>query len=134
MESKVFPVHLQISPTKTSFEVDLDPVKGQLLFRGMSYPENAREFFRPVLKWVRQMTVIAGKPLRVVFQVEYFNTSTLRYLYEILELLNRYRNAGNRLDVEYWHASGSEDLLETWRELMDELDMPFRQVEYAGNL
>ncbi|MFO7979132.1 MAG: DUF1987 domain-containing protein [Bacteroidales bacterium] len=118
-----------VEPTKTTFSVLFDFSKGLLHFSGNSYPENAIEFFQPLINKLKNVLKNYHKPLEVVFVVNYFNTSSSKYMFKIMELLDQYKRKGNVVQV-YWHLQpGEEDMLETWHELMDELDMDFTVVE-----
>ncbi len=118
-----------IAPTKTTFAVLFDFSKGLLRFSGNSYPENALEFFQPLINKLKSVLKNYQKPLEVVFEINYFNTSSSKYLFKIMELLDQYKRRGNEVRV-YWHSQqGDEDMLETWQELMEELEMDFSVVK-----
>ena len=118
-----------IEPTKTTFGVEFNFSKGKLRFTGNSYPENAIEFFQPLINKLKAFLKSSRKPLVVVFDVNYFNTSSSKYLFKIMELIDEYKKRGNDVQI-YWHFfDGEEDMLETWRELMNELDLEFSVVE-----
>jgi hypothetical protein len=118
-----------IEPTKTTFGVVFNFSKGKLHFTGNSYPENAIEFFQPLINKLKTYLKSSRKALEVVFEVNYFNTSSSKYLFKIMELIDEYSKRGNEVKI-FWHFfDGEEDMLETWRELMNELDLEFSVVE-----
>ncbi len=119
---------LILAPTKTTFGINFDYLNGVLNFSGTSYPDNAIEFFQPLTDWVKEFTLNEDRPLIVNFNVNYFNTSSSKYLFKILELIDEYKNSGHTVEI-YWHyIEGEEDLLDSWKELVDELDLEYEIV------
>lgn len=116
---------LLVSPTRTSFGIEFLFSQGVLKFTGHSYPENSVEFFQPLLNWVKDLTSFPGKKIRVELRVKYFNTSTSKYLFQIMELLQAYHAKGNELDIIWFSSGNDDDMLDSWREIMHELDLGF---------
>jgi hypothetical protein len=120
---------LIIEPTKTTFFVNFDFSNGIIRFSGNSFPENAIEFFQPLIDKLKLSLRNYKKPLKVIFQVNYFNTSSSKYLFKIMEVLEQHQNKGNEVEVIWHFVEGEEDMLETWSELIGELDLEFKIVE-----
>ena len=119
---------LKINSSKTTFGINTDLENGILEITGTSYPDNAIDFYMPVLDWVKEFTETQNRPLEVIFKVNYYNTSSSKYLFKMLEMLEGYHVKGNVVNVIWHYYDGEEDMLEAWRELIDELNLPF-QVE-----
>lgn len=118
-----------IEPTKTTFAIMFDFSTGILQFSGNSYPENVIEFFLPLIERLKNYLKSCRKPLKVIFRVNYFNTSSSKYLFKIMELLDQHRRKGFEVDIHWHFAEGEEDMLEIWKELMGELDLDFQVVK-----
>ncbi len=118
--------NLIISPTKTTFGVNFNVEKGALDISGTSYPDNAIEFFKPILDWVKEFTETKNDPLLIQFKVNYYNTSSSKYLFKMLEMIENYYKKGNEVDLIWHYYEGEEDMLDTWKELIDELDLPYK--------
>jgi len=117
--------NITISPTKKSFGITCNGEKGIIDITGISYPENAIEFFTPVLDWVKQFTENNNMPLLLQFKVNYYNTSSSKYLFKMLEILEKYYNKGNKVEVKWYYCEGEEDMLESWKEMMEEFKLPY---------
>ncbi len=128
-QSDPFMEDLNIEPTKTTFGVRFHSTNGFMEIKGNSYPENAIEFFQPLLDWVRNFTKANRKPVRLVFKVNYFNTSSSKYIFKLMEIFHEYQKRGNKIEVQWQFFQGQEDMLETWQELMGELDMKYQVVK-----
>jgi predicted membrane GTPase involved in stress response len=96
-----------------------------LQFSGDSYPENAADFFQPLLQWVNNYVRVPHEQTTVEFRLKYFNTSSSRYIFQIMEILHGYQARGNAVKVVWKSQGQDDDMLDTWREIMDELEMPY---------
>ncbi len=118
--------NLIINPTKTTFGVCFNAEKGTLDISGTSYPDNAIEFFKPLLDWVKQYTENMDSALLIQFKVNYYNTSSSKYLFKMLEMVENYFTKGHEVEIIWHYYEGEEDMLDTWKELIEELDLPYR--------
>ncbi len=116
---------LIIEATRTTLGVEFLYSKGVLRLTGDSYPENAADFFLPLLKWVKDYVRVLHEQTTVEFRVKYFNTSSSRYIFQIMEILHAFEARDNAVKVVWISQGQDDDLLETWRELMDELEMAY---------
>jgi hypothetical protein len=120
---------LYIPATKTTFAINFDPDLNLLEFIGKSYPSNALEFFNPLLNWVDNYLSQAGEEtISISFKVSYFNTSSSKYIFEILELFNTYHNEKGNVKVLWHYFEDEDDVLDAWKELAMELDIPYEVI------
>ncbi len=114
---------LVIDPTKTTFGIYFDSKKGNLEIFGNSYPNNPIEFFKPILNWIKEFTKTRNDPITLRFNVNYYNTSSSNYIYKMLEMIESYKKNGNKTEIIYLYYEGEEDMLDSWNEIMDELNL-----------
>ncbi len=81
---------LHITPTEITPEVKFTP-EGDLLIEGRSIPDNAREFYEPVLEWL--LEYVKGNPTQTELKifVDYYNTPSSKmfvYMIDVLVVLN----------------------------------------------
>lgn len=119
------PRDLNIAATPTSFGIEFLFKEGLLRFSGNSYPENAVDFFQPLLNWVVDYLQIPRQQTLVEYRVNYFNTSSSKYLFQIMELINAFHQKGNTVNVVWVSNKENDEMLETWREIMGELEMEY---------
>jgi hypothetical protein len=118
---------LKIDPTDSSFSVDLDTEKGEFIFSGESRPENAPGFFEPILNWLAEFKEELENydknetyKLKVVFNLEYFNSTSTKYIVDIAKILKRIDDLDNvELNTEWHYKEIDEDVEESGRELSD---------------
>ena len=88
MENKI------ISQTIDTPEVILDSQDGKIIFKGVCMPENPNMFFSDIIIWVENyLSSNAGKETLVEFELEYINSMTIKYLFNILSLFKKAKNS-----------------------------------------
>lgn len=111
-----------------------NPEEGLLEISGRSLPEEPIEFYEPILKWVLEYLESFDKPLSIKFWFEYFNTSSAKQIFLILENLDKFYQKGKKIDLK-WYVSASEDPDDSpvIEELVDLIEIPFEVVEVFEN-
>lgn len=79
----------------------LDYRTGMLEIAGESYMEDTYRFYSPVIEWLINY-VKEQKPIIFNFKLNYFNTSTSRFILDILDILKNYKSNGGDVKI-YWH-------------------------------
>jgi len=99
---------------------------GVLKIEGRSIPENAAKFFKPILDWTKEFT--SGE-IRVDIKLEYFNTSSSKFILEMLRLLENNPENKNIL-VNWFYEEGDLDVLESGQYFESIIGIPFKYIEY----
>lgn len=122
----------KLEATKTTFGLDFDSEKGVLHFMGNSYPTNAMEFFKQPVAWLKEyLNTPRELTIKVYFSVQYFNTSSSKYIFNMLELLDNYYNAHGNIDIVWYFDEDDEDIYESWKNLILQLNVPYRIVNVS---
>ena len=116
---------IEIEPTKSSPFVRFDPDDGVMEIGGESYPENSHEFFAPLMAWIAEF--LDYKPGSAVLRVTltYMNTSSTKYMIDILDRLEAAHGAGTPVRVEGYCDADNERTMGTVEELQEDFAMPF---------
>jgi len=115
---------LHIPATTETPEVNLVSDGGLSRIEGKSLPENAFEFYEPVVLWMRQFAQRAKAPLILELKFDYFNSSSGRYLFEILNILEQSRHKQSY--HIYWLCDKDDELMiDKGEELKSLIDIPF---------
>ncbi|MCB2195560.1 MAG: DUF1987 domain-containing protein [Bacteroidetes bacterium] len=99
---------------------------GVLKIEGRSIPEDAAKFFKPLLDWTKEFT--AGE-IRVDIKLEYFNTSSSKFILEMLRLLEN-NPENNNILVNWFYEEGDLDVLESGQYFESIIGIPFKYIEY----
>ena len=120
--------NLFIQAGSSHFGISVDYYAGRIEISGNSYPENPIEFFSPVLEYLKTYLNYRKKSVSLILKINYFNTTSSRYLFKMLQLLAGFRQRGYPLQIIYHHRPGNDDMLESWQEFMQELSLDFEIV------
>ncbi len=99
---------------------------GVLKIEGRSIPEDAARFFKPLLDWTKEFT---SNEIRVDIKLEYFNTSSSKFILEMLRLLENNPDNSNIL-VNWFYEEGDLDVLESGQYFESIIGIPFKYIEY----
>lgn len=122
---------LKIEPGKTTLGVQYDPVNHVLEFSGSSYPSNPAVFFNPLIDWVKNyISSDHNKLITLVFKLKYFNTSSSHFLFKVLEMFSDLDDHKNRFKILYYHETGDDDSLDSWKSLIYDLDLKYEIIPY----
>jgi hypothetical protein len=102
-----------IAATKSTPEIEIIHDDGTLSIRGMSIPENAAEFYAPVMMEVDRLARHSTGTITTVFDLSYFNSSSLKAIYMILARLKEARIMGSTLEVRWVVEDEDEFMLES---------------------
>ncbi|MBN2214935.1 MAG: DUF1987 domain-containing protein [Bacteroidales bacterium] len=107
---------LLIEPTAKTPLIDFS-LSGKLVIAGSSYPENAKEFFDPVINWA---TDLQTESIDLDLVLEYMNTASAKKLLELLKQLESNLRIKN-LTVNWYYDKEDDDTLEAGQILADTL-------------
>lgn len=99
---------------------------GVLKIEGRSIPEDAAKFFKPLLDWTKEFN---ATEIRVDIKLEYFNTSSSKFILEMLRLLENNPDNNNIL-VNWFYEEGDLDVLESGQYFESIIGIPFKYIEY----
>jgi hypothetical protein len=99
------------------------PGNNKLEIIGRSIPENPELIYNRLDNWI---TLHFGKNngLDINFQLEYINSGSSKYLYEILKRLTAYSHAGKRIKMKWLYEEDDEAMLELGEHYRDTAGIP----------
>lgn len=89
---------------------------GLLKLSGRALPENAFDFFNPLIKWVREFSC---EELTIEINLEYFNTAVSKQLHDLLKTIENNQNYQN-INLKWFYEDGDDEILEAG-EIYEEL-------------
>ena len=117
--------YLRIESTKFTPGIVLDPVNQVFEFYGFSLPENATEFYEPVLFWLNQYKAElfnsgqTDAELNVFFKMIYYNSSSLRLLVDIFHVFSDINQKGYNVNLNWYYDGEDPQMAEAGKELGD---------------
>jgi hypothetical protein len=116
---------LEIAITEETPGIYFAPDKGVMKITGRSLPENAHSFFQPIIDWTREMVVHINHEVRFEIQLDYFNSSSGRFLYELLSVIESSSKSRNHLHIVWCVEKDDELMIEKGEELRELLNLHF---------
>ena len=78
---------LEINQTKNSPKINFNPISGEFNIIGKSIPNDPDDFFEPIMNWLQLYQQNPAENTNLNIYLDYFNTSTHKYLLDILTLV-----------------------------------------------
>ena len=119
---------LILEETEDTPEIILDPVEGKFKISKISVPENALDFYRPVLEWIKQYAEEPNIQTVFDFDLEYVNTASSKQIIQIILLLQKVSEKGN-VKVNWYYESIDEDMRALGARYKKLVTVPFDLVE-----
>ncbi|MBN2745945.1 MAG: DUF1987 domain-containing protein [Bacteroidales bacterium] len=120
--------NLIIEGTKQTPSINFNAGSGILEISGRSIPENTFEFFNPVLLWLEAYSQVAGEKTVINVKLEYFNTSSSKYILEIFKRLRSLLNDGKDVNVKWYYEEDDEEMMETGEDYQDVSGLDFEII------
>jgi len=131
---------LNIKETIATPKIDFDIENNIFELQGCSRPEDVRDFYAPVLKWLNDFKDSVNDELRnshkdnpviFKFRFDYFNSSSAKFILDILVLINEAHNEGLNMRIDWYFDENDDDMKEVGEELSEVVDFPFQYVVSA---
>ncbi|GBG13234.1 SURF1-like protein [Novimethylophilus kurashikiensis] len=121
---------LYLARTAHSPEVDFRFSSHELTLTGEAYPENAADFFQPLLSALEgYLRGVDGQEIHINFRLTYFNSAATKMLYSMFELLNETACTSNRVILNWFHDEEDDTILEFGEGVHDDFSaLDFRPV------
>ncbi len=121
---------LNIIATKQSPEIYMSADDGVIKFIGKSRPEDALLFYEPVIDWVKEYANDPQPQTTVIFDLEYFNSSTTKVFKRFFDCFLKIINQGKELVIEWHYQEEDEDMQDVGEELASLYALPFTFMPY----
>ncbi len=119
---------LQIKASQETPEIIFDPQTGLFSITGKSLPEDVKEFYGPVLKWLGEY-VEKPKPETILkVKMDYFNTASSKMILEVFELIKTIHDNGQKLTIEWYYQEDDEDMQDAGEDYAEIVEVPFKFI------
>ena len=120
---------LNIQPTRDTPEVVLNKSKGVFLIAGNSFPEDPFSIYGRVVSWLKEYEKEPNKETIFEFKLNYINTATSKYIYEVLNILEVLDNI-SAVKVLWYYQKDDDDTYNEGVELSQMISLSFDFVEF----
>jgi len=129
---------LFIPKTANTPEINFSPDENLFLIRGTSSPEDVRAMYYPVVEWIKILVddILEGEykiyspenPLRMQAELEYYNSSSAKFLYDIFSELKRLTGSDVPVSVEWIYDEEDLDQKEAGEDIALLVEMKFNLI------
>lgn len=112
---------LQVTRTDDTPEVLLDKTNGTFEISGRSLPEDAVEFYKPVLEWIGRYKENPNGTTALVLKLEYINTASSKLIQDVLLAFEQIRGT----KIVWYYQEDDEDMEAMGREYAEIVKLPF---------
>lgn len=130
--------NLYIEPTALSPEIELSTDKNVFSIRGTSAPEDVRALYYPVIEWLKtyvdsaasggQKAISPDNPVRLQIDLNYFNSSSTKFMYDIFTEIKRLSDKGIPVKVEWYYDVEDSDQKEAGEDIAYLVDLEFEFI------
>jgi hypothetical protein len=117
---------IQLEGTEDTPKVMLDKATGIFEISGRSLPEDAAEFYQPILNWLTEYAGHINPSTGFVIKLEYFNTASSKLILDVLSKLEDIKGS----KVIWYYYEDDEDMQEAGVEFSELVDVPFEFKTY----
>jgi hypothetical protein len=122
--------NLTIDAAKDTLSVNCDARTGVMDMHGISYPQDAAEFFSPVFDWLEEYITLVNAPLTLNLRINYLNTSSTKCLFDLIDRMEDYFKTGGKVAINWYYKRNDEDIKETGLEFKEDMILPFEIIAY----
>ena len=110
---------LNITATERTPEIQLSAANGVFSMKGESFPEDVSAFYGQVIVAVDQLASALSKPLTVDVAMVYINSSSMKALYRIFDILDNGRDLGKTVSIRWCYLVDDDVMQELGEDCKD---------------
>lgn len=108
--------------------VHFDPAAGVIELKGRSIPENAAEFYFPLLEWLNNYSQAPLKHTHFIFYLEYINSISQKMLADIFLKAQNIKANGSTVEVTWQFDEEDEEMFEEGKVFSSKFNLPISFV------
>lgn len=107
--------------------LDVDLAAGRISLSGESYPENALDFYQPLLDNLRHHADEIAD-LAVSIDLSYSNTTTMKVLMDLVEICEEMSNNNTDVMITWYYLEADDRSPEIAQDLFEDASVPHQLV------
>ncbi len=122
--------NLEIAGTTKTPTILMNGENGSMLLQGRSNPENARIVFQPIIDWLEEYVKHPAQRTDLRINLELFNTSSSKYLLEILRKIRYLADNDYEIHVTWMYEEDDLEMLDTAEAYEMMAGLSFEKISY----
>lgn len=105
--------------------VILDKETGKMEIKGYSFPDESYNFYTELIAWLKEYVKSPNPETKMVFDFKYVNSTSAKYVNDILKHLDLLVDSGKKASVEWLFDAEDEDIQQLGNTLKEFHKVPF---------
>ncbi|MBP5501747.1 MAG: DUF1987 domain-containing protein [Bacteroidales bacterium] len=118
-----------IEATDDTPSVLIDGSKNYINITGPSFPENAVEFYTPVVEKILSAVSACKGPVNIEFEFSILSSASNKVVYELLVRLEQLQLSGSDIHISWCYETYDEDMYDEGSGYQECLKLPITLVE-----
>tara|TARA_B100000674_G_scaffold475674_1_gene469014 strand:+ start:1279 stop:1677 length:399 start_codon:yes stop_codon:yes gene_type:complete len=119
-----------LNATETTPSVNFNPETGELIIEGNSIPNDAEEFFNPILSWLEEYVSSTRVKTTLVIKLHYFNVSSSKRILYMFYKLNELLKFNKPVVIKWYYSEDEDEMFEVGQDFAFMVNIPFHFIEY----
>ena len=119
-----------LNATETTPSVNFNPETGKLIIEGNSIPNDAEEFFNPLLSWLEEYVSSTRVKTTLVIKLHYFNVSSSKRILYMFYKLNELLKFNKPVVIKWYYSEDEDEMFEVGQDFAFMVNIPFHFIEY----
>ena len=120
----------ELEGTEKTPSVSMDGYEGILLIEGRSNPENARDFYQPIIDWLDEYILHPAEKTDLRLNLEHFNTSSSKFLMDIFRKIRYLADNEQLFNVTWMYEEDDHEMLDTAEAYEMMTGLVFEKISY----
>ncbi len=120
---------ITIEPSEDTPTIIMNPNKPEIVLKGSSFPEDAIQFYSPVLEWLDEMEGKFDDTLVCEFNYSILSSASNKMVFEILLKLEKMSEKGKDVQVKWMYSGYDEDMYDEGRGFKESMNLKFDLIE-----
>jgi SiaC family regulatory phosphoprotein len=104
---------LEIPASNNTPHIILDVDMNTFLIEGKSFPEDSKEFYRPVIEWMDEFKASGSKSIKICFNLFYLSSSSIISVKQFLMKAVDLNTSGAAITIEWAYDEDDDDIKKT---------------------
>jgi hypothetical protein len=117
-----------INGTKKLPTVNLDSYEGLIEITGRSIPEDGKEFYDEIIKWIKEYRTAPRDKTTVIFKFEYLNSSSHLSVKNIITELNALHADNKAVHLDWYYEFDDTSMYEIANDYKELATMDFEVI------
>jgi hypothetical protein len=119
---------LVIEEERHTPRIIIDPAKNVFEITGKSFPEDSKQFYKPVLEWLDSNSSAMPRTINFKFNFFYISSSSIIAIKQLLLKLKEYRQKGVDVRILWHYDSDDEDIRKTGEDYVKVTQLDFQFI------